>query len=274
MNRLVDIRNRLRSEFFSPDRGDEYSQLLGDARARGYEIRSLESVWSDVEGTHLSIALRHDVDRPATRPAREVFSREKSAGVKSTFYFRLKDFPHNEALVGELLDAGFDVGYHYEEAAAIAKELALRSRQELGKHGPRISDQFRANVALIRDRYHPGMRSVSSHGEWVNSRLGFPNHEFVSEELLAECGLWFEAYHPRFTQESSYVSDVARYPERWTDGYSLVVAMDAGHARICVLTHPERWFRAPTVNAAYLVRRGLDEIRYWARAGITARHRT
>lgn len=262
MTRRTLISNRLRSEFLDPDRGDEYVALLESGLAGGYEMRSLESIWADPDRTGPSIALRHDVDRPAARPAREMFLREKSVGVTSTFYFRLNSFPPNEALIGELLGAGFGVGYHFEEPADVAKDLALTAGPDIAEHGEEIVDRFRANVEMIRRRYQPELRSVSSHGEWISVRLGFANNEFVSDALLAECGLWFEAYDPLFTQQSSYVSDVALYPERWTSGFTLADAMAAGHMRICVLTHPERWFRSPLVNAVHLGRRALDEARY------------
>jgi len=236
--------------------------VLSDAQARGYEIRSLESVWAAAEVPARFMALRHDVERPSSSLAREFFKRELSIGARSTFYFRLTTFPANETLVGELLEAGFDVGYHYEEAADVAKERGVRSRPGLDEHAGLIHDRFRANVESIRSRHHPGLRSVSSHGEWINSRLGFTNREFVSPELLEECGLWFEAYHPLFVEQARYVSDVAVFPERWTDGYTVTSAIDDGHTRICVLTHPNRWFRAPASNAGHLVRRGLDEVRY------------
>jgi hypothetical protein len=267
MSRVAAIGSRLRAEFFTPDRGAEYSELLAFAQTRGFEIRSLESLWSSPESHSLSIAFRHDVDRPATRPAREIFLREQSAGARSTFYFRLKTFPPNERLVGRLLDAGFDVGYHYEEAADIAKELGLRSRRELDEHVEAILDRFRANVELVRDRYHPGLRSVASHGEWINARLSTANKEFVSDDLLAECGLWFEAYHPLFTTQSTYVSDATAPPEQWAKGYTVEAAIAAGHSRICVLTHPSRWFRATSVSASHFFQRGLQEARYRIRSG-------
>ena len=262
MSRLASIGNRLRFEFLDPDRGDEYSRLLASGLAGGYKIQSLESVWANPDRTGLSIALRHDVDRPAARPAREMFLREKSAGVTSTFYFRLNSFPPNEALVDDLVRAGFGVGYHYEEPADLVKNLGLTAGPDMGKHGEQIADRFRANIEIIRRRYHPELRSVSSHGEWINMRLGFANEAFVSDALLADCDLWFEAYDPLFTQQSTYVSDVALYPERWTSGYTLADAMQAGHARISILTHPERWFRSPLVNAVHLGQRAIDEARY------------
>ena len=50
------------------------------------------------------------------------------------------------------------------------------------------------NVDRFRARYAPDLRSVASHGDWMNRALGFRNNEFVTAELLAACDLDFEAY--------------------------------------------------------------------------------
>ena len=114
---------------------------------------------------------------------------------------------------------------------------------------PAIEAAFRQNVDRFRARYAPDLRSVGSHGDWMNRALGFRNLEFVTPELLAACGLDFEAYDasvPRSGQ--AYVSDVATPPAVWADGLGLADAMAAGSTRIVMLTHERQWHTNRTAS--------------------------
>ncbi|MFN8629468.1 MAG: hypothetical protein U0838_03850 [Chloroflexota bacterium] len=206
---------RLGADLAVTNREAEYGQLLRAARDLGYRIVTVAELWDRREaarGERL-LAIRHDVDiRNAAGNA--MFLRvELAHGAKATSYFRRWTTAAHAAHIERLHAAGFEVGYHFEEAATVAKELGLTTREAVLEQRERIRDRFAANCAEFRQRWSPEMRSVSSHGDWVNRRLGFVNNEFLDAELRERCGLDFEAYdEPLMAAADVYVSDVAAPP--------------------------------------------------------------
>lgn len=212
-----------RRRYGGRDRRGDYAGLLRAARDAGFELVSLadfharSSPGSAPLGRWL--ALRHDVDicDPAGNEAFRTI--ELEAGARSSFYFRWSTAEAHERLIQRLLRDRFEVGYHFEEAATVAKRRALASRPAVEARRDEIADLIRRNCATFRERWNPDLESISSHGDWANRRLGVANNEFVTPELLAACGLQFEAYGDAILgRVAAYVSDVARPPQEWTGG--------------------------------------------------------
>lgn len=261
----------VRRKYGGRDRREEYAGLLRAARDAGFELISLahfhalSTAASAPPGRWL--ALRHDVDicDPAGNEAFRAI--ELEVGARSTFYFRWSAVEAHEHLIRRLLRDEFEVGYHFEEAATVAKRYALASRPAVEARRDEIADMMRRNCETFRERWNPDLASISSHGDWANRRLGFANNEFVTPELLAACGLQFEAYGDEILgRVAAYVSDVARPPQEWTGGYGLIEALGDGRAPICMLTHERRWHVNRKASAAADVDRLRDELAYrWHR---------
>ena len=240
------IAGRVGHDYVGRDRGLEYRSTLARAVEAGYELTSLMEFHAQT-GTvgnrdHRLIALRHDVDITDVAGNEAFYLSELAMGARSTFYFRLSTVSTHASLIRRLLADGFEVGYHFEEAASLAREAAFDRRSSVELLGSTIADRFRRNCDMFRVRWNPGLSSVSAHGDWVNRRLGFTNQEFVGPDLLSECGLRFEAYGPDLLgRVDAYVSDVAVPPSQWTGNYGLEDALGDRHTRICVLTHERRW---------------------------------
>ena len=75
---------------------------------------------------------------------------ETAVGATATYYLRLATAPAHAAFAGRLHDAGFDVGYHYEEAATVAKRIRARDRAAVEAQRPAIEAAFRQNVERFR----------------------------------------------------------------------------------------------------------------------------
>ena len=251
---LRAARHRFVADLDPRDRAREYRALLASARQRGYRIVSLSTFWRAVHDPARAIetpmlVLRHDVDLPDRR-GNEMFHRiERELGASATYYFRLGTIDAHRDLVGRLLAGPFEVGYHYEEAAAVARQHGVRSRVGLLDLREEIVQRFLSNVELFRRRWNPDLMSAAAHGDWLNRRLRITNGEFIDDEVLEAAGLEFEAYGQGVMLNADvYVSDVAPAPERWKDGYGLDAALRDGRSPIYLLTHERQWHGAPTVK--------------------------
>ena len=261
---------RMRGVHVSRDRRDEYFRLLATARRAGYELLGLEEFQrraaSEGRDWH-ALALRHDVDIRDVEGNEAFHAVERAIGARSTSYFRACTAGAHASLILRLLRDGFEVGYHYEEGATIAKWRGLASREAVEELRDEVVALFRHNCAEFRRRWNPGLSSIAAHGDWINGRLGFANHAFVTPQLLSEEGLRFEAYDADFLgQFDVYVSDAARYPDAWANGYGIAEAIRDGRRRICLLTHERRWHANLGAGLAADVRRAADGTRYgWNR---------
>jgi hypothetical protein len=267
---------RIRLDYGLRDRRAEYVELLHAALEAGYELISLAEFHArvpaggnsaGVNSNRRLLVLRHDVDIRDVTGNEAFFAVERAVGARSTFYFRRSTAGVHARMIPLLLDEGFEVGYHFEEAAALAKRDGLRSRTDVLRRRQEIEESFRRNCSAFRHRWNPHLESVAAHGDWINRRLAFTNHEFVSRALLAECGLRFEAYGDDIMGGADvYLSDVARSPLRWAAGYGLADALRDARGPIYLLTHERRWHNAGTVKLAADFDRLADEFRYRLRA--------
>lgn len=268
---LATAAAQLRRRYAGGGRGADYARLLRLATDAGYELVSLRefaarSGQTSVERP-LMIALRHDVDI-ADVAGNEMFHElELAAGARSTFYFRWTTARPHRRLIDRLLADGFEVGYHYEEAATIAKRECLADRASLEQHREEVAQLMRWRTAEFRRRWNPRLRSAAAHGDWANRRLGLANHELVTRELLTACGLEFEAYGDEILGRADvYVSDVAPPQLQWRDDYGLEAAIADGHRWICMLAHERRWHVNRVAGLEADVRRACDEVSYRLRA--------
>ncbi len=259
---------RLKADYLIRSRIGEYQSLLREARNRGYALLSLIEFYDQVKQglvppDRRCLVLRHDVDVRNIRCTEAFYERELDQGGHATYYFRLSTAKVHERLIGNLLASGFEVGYHFEEPAALVKRRHLKSRDEVFSKRNEIQEMFRGNCQVFRKSYNQHLRSVCSHGDWINRRLGFENHELIDASLLTECGLSFEAYQDTFVRYFDiYVSDVTDPPAIWRDNYSLSEAFAAEKARIYLLTHERYWYPGPLVYTGENLNRAWEGFRY------------
>jgi hypothetical protein len=226
----------------------QYEKTLRYALDYGYQLVSLRTADGFFQDgcPRAFIALRHDVDSPNHRGDRMFFEVERRLGARSTFYFRMGTWKSNRGLIRDLLRNGFEVGYHYEEAAAVALLRGARRRCEVFAHRQEIRDRFRANCRTFRREVCADLVSVCSHGDWINRALRFVNREFVDPYILAEENIRFEAYDIA-ERCAAYLSDTGAYGvsivdrSHWKGGFLPQDEIDARLMPLCLLAHARNW---------------------------------
>lgn len=225
----------------------------------------LEFYLNREELTHQRVlALRHDIDNNNPRGVRLFFELEKEFGVSATYYFRLKTFKMTQ-IVREILECGSEIGYHFEEPASLAKRYGIGSRQELEKKEGRkcIDDTMEHNIQNINSQLGIQIKSLCSHNDFYNRRLGVENHAFLSDKIRQKFNILFEAYDPSFVcLFDRCVYDVTDNSYLWNDNYSPVKAMLDGVSKIYVLTHPRQWHPAFILNTRENMSRLFQELYY------------
>lgn len=243
-----------------------YSAFLEAAAQDGYDVISVIDSLDRFRGgkpTRPCLAIRHDVDINIVAGNRMFFRVEQAHRVTATYYFRLSTAMAHHKFIDQLLRAGFEVGYHFEEAAEVAKRRRLTTREEVFRYRDEIQERFKYNCERFRQRYNPHLRSVSSHGDWVNRRLKFSNKELVDELVLSQCGLDLEAYDSSFKSYFNlYLSDVSLPPESWTGENDWIDKVKGANGSVYVLAHEWQWYPAPLIKSRQNMRRLWESICY------------
>jgi len=257
---------RIRKDYLFAPRHEEYRRLLKVARQQGYKAMSLQDIHSRRGEQELPrvLALRHDVDNNNPKGLRLFFDLEQEFGVSATYYFRLKTLTMTE-IITDILEHGSEIGYHFEEPAGLAKRYRITSRRELETEENRtlIDELMARNIQGVNARLGTPVRSLCSHGDFYNRRIGVQNHAFLSDAVRRRFNILFEANDPSFLGLfDEYFSDVTIEPYLWREDRSPVEAMLNGVPKLCVLTHPRQWHPAPILNTVENVRRLFQELYY------------
>lgn len=232
MSRLF---NRLYGDYLMPSRLCQYEALLRQANDAGYAQQSMRDFLA-APGAR-ALVHRHDVDSDL-RTARKMFAIETKLGVKASYYFRLSTL--DRGFMREIAAYGSEAGYHYEEAAAFAKERGIRDGAELRRHFPELRRRFAANLWHVEQLLGAKITTVASHGDFVNRRLQVINHELLQDSALrAACGIAWEVYDAELL--ARFDIDISDRPHPVY--YAPVSPFTAlgRHRRICLLTHPVQW---------------------------------
>ena len=219
---------------------DAYERLLEAGVAADYEFLTVEAYLQAPEPPEHAIVVRHDVDRrPET--AREMAEIEAGHGVRTTYYLRARLF--EPAFARELEERGHEVGYHYEDLAAVG-----------GDHAAAI-ERFDRNVE--RFRAHVDVSTVCPHGSPLsphdNRDVWRHGASPADRDLLGDAGLSLD--HDSGAEGSlRYFSDTGRTWGTEVPGFGrvsttddLIALVEDGRCdRYYVLAHPGRWARTRT----------------------------
>lgn len=250
----------------------QYRALLNRLKQLGYQFRTMAEFIEAVDRGEAVTApiclLRNDVDSDS-KGAENMFDCDRDARVRATYYFRLATL--DPALAARIVAHGSEVGYHYEEIATVAKHLGLGSAAEVEERLESVRDEFRRNVARFRSLSGVALRTVASHGDFANRRLGVPNHHLLTPALLHELGIVADAYDKRV-----HAGLVARFtdcpPPQWWRPADPLAALAAKPATVSILVHPRQWTCAPVLNLGLAVLRVGEEVGWRARVVRKARH--
>jgi hypothetical protein len=237
---MTTMLGRLYCDYLMPSQLAAYEQLVRQAQGAGYIQTSVRGYVDLIRAGRCPddkvLVHRHDIDTDL-RTTRKLFDIEKKHGITSSFYFRLSTLDID--LMREIEDYGSEASYHYEEMASYAKKNRIKDPAALRSHMEAIRAEFVANFSHIEQRLGKKMRTVASHGDFVNRRLKITNTEILDDAQLRDaCGIVCEAYDRALLDHIDiYISD--RPAPQY---YYPSAPVGAIHAlrRICLVTHPRQ----------------------------------
>jgi hypothetical protein len=256
VNLLRTFSYRVYQDFLMGSRLDEYRRLLRHLRELGYRFSTMsEFALNSGKFDSPVCLLRNDIDSDPAGAA-QMFACDSDERVRATYYFRLATV--DTALIRRIVAQGGEVGYHFEEIADFSKQHGLKSRGQIDEHMDAIRNHFRHNIRRFIARTGVMPRTVASHGDFINRRLGVPNSHLLTRELMRELGIVADAYDPALHAGLS-----ARFSDRpapqWWHPANPLEALDRKPSTISILVHPRQWLCHPGANLRLGVLRIRDE---------------
>lgn len=255
------IAYRLYSDYLLPNRFKEYELILQFALESGYTILSVIDYYDLKKTSQLLmdkiIVCRHDIDTDPNS-AQDFFKIEKELGVKSSYYFRLSTL--SPKIMTEIEDYGSEASYHYEEISDFCKKYKIKDRESIFREMKKIQFNFIENYLSIKKRIPVKMRTVCSHGDFVNRYLKTFNSELLDLCVREKCGIECEAYDPIIKNGVLSISDSSA-PDFWLYE-SILVAIARREKIINLLTHPRHWRAAHWENTKDNFNRVVQGILY------------
>jgi hypothetical protein len=249
VSRARTIAWRLYGDYVQRERLDDLEALLRTATGRGYRTMTLSAFAERVaSGTPRAderiLLLRHDIDTDVPR-ARRMWEVERAAGVVGSWFFRRRTWDPD--LMRELLQAGCEVGYHYEELATVVKERGAAGEAQARALFGVARDRLRATLADLRASSGLPLDVLAAHGDFANRACGVSNVELLADPAFREqIGVRLEAYDVE-THVSARSSDGA--PGGGWSPEDPARAILRGEPVVGVLLHPRSWGGAPVANA-------------------------
>ena len=197
--------DRVYSDYFSNERFEEYDFILSRFCNTGYQLLSVIGYYDAIQSNKLTnkvLILRHDIDSDVQRAIRFV-EIEQKYNVVGSYYFRLSTLDFS--LMQKIETYGGEASYHYEEIASFAKCYHVYSQHKIIDNLDNIRNNFIENYNYIKQSTGLPMRSVASHGDFVNRKLGLRNTMIMSDDVRRSCGIDVEAYDSILKEKDTLV---------------------------------------------------------------------
>lgn len=242
------IWQRIYSDFLLPSRISEYKRILQLALDNGYTHLTLSEQIHHIKNNTLPAKVfihRHDIDTDITT-AKRFFIEEQKLGVKTSYYFRLSTI--DIQLMQEIHASGSEVGYHYEEIAQYCKDNNIHGWDQVLEHMPVIRAKFVENFNALQNKLGFKIKSIASHGDFVNRILKHQNNELLTPEIRKQLGVELEGYDNILVDSYNYIQSDKPYPQFYRESTTPEQAILKGIPVIYLLTHPRHWHKNIWVN--------------------------
>src|SRR5262245_600214 len=260
------ICERIYADYLAGNRLEEYRRLAESSLALDFCHWTLADLNASIATNSIApdakvFVHRHDIDTDVGG-ARAFFEIEKSLGIRATYYFRLNTIDRD--LMREINGYGSEVGYHYEELATLVKHCGRHTRAAALAHMDAITAEFARNFRSLEQSLGFKIRSVASHGDFANRRIGMQNTEILdNDELRRRLGIECEGYDASLMAFfEAYLSD--DLPTRPYKRGSPFEAIQSKRS-ICLLTHPRHWRTNVLSNTGDNLWRAGEEIEWQLR---------
>ena len=239
---IILIGFRIYSDYLLPNRLSEYENILKRLAEYGYKSITLREYKNLIDNNNLKgryFINRHDIDTDVPT-AKEFFKIEKKYNARASYYFRLSTLDFD--FMREIENYGSEASYHFEEIATFAKRNHIKSKNEIISRMSEIKDMFKKNFIMIEDKLGKKLKTVCSHGDFVNRALGITNNEITNDaKLRQELGILCEAYDLDLMINCDiYISD-RPYPKFYEP--DTIFRYIGDNNVIYMLTHPRHWRR-------------------------------
>lgn len=222
------------------NRKEMYEYYITYAERNDYEIDNMSYFYNlrnQRNGKHL--ILRHDVDLKDIS-TRRMFELEKKLGITSTYYFRFSTI--DKKLINEMVDSGFEVGFHFETISDYVKKWNIKDRKQLDFD--LLRQQLKKDIIQFESIIGHKINSCCSHGASENIRIGVSNNVLTDGQIMKDFGVEFESYgEDVYKNIDCHIMDcriINNYGFAYMD--SPLKAMNSGKQNIIFLSHPNHWF--------------------------------
>lgn len=237
----MKIGQRIYNDFLRPSKEKEYELILRTANERGYEfhtILSFEDVIKEgVDPQKKYLILRRDIDTADFGILRKMLLIEQKYGARATYYFRWTTM--NVQLMKEITEVGGEASYHFEELATFCYHHRIRHKECVLQRMEEIKAIFLSNIEKFRVKTGQPCLTISSHGDYVNTKLNLRNIVLIDERVRKESGIIREAYDTEHMNALTYrIADQTEL-ESFTE--KALAAIEKGEQVLELLTHPRQW---------------------------------
>lgn len=226
-------------DYFAPNRLNILEKIYIEALNSGYKIVSVIDFWDLVRSNKLNVKdkyliNRHDIDSDP-KCAKLILQIEKNLGISSSYYFRLSTI--DLSLIKSITASGCEVGYHYEELATLAYKYKWKKKTDINWNLTR--ELFNKNFTNFKNLTGYEVRSICSHGDFINRFLNIPNHKIISEKLKKDLKIDIEVYEDAIWKYNSIQhSDI--HSKCGFVPYSPITSIKQSLPIIHLLTHPRQ----------------------------------
>ena len=162
------------------------------------------------------------------------------------------------ALMSDIAETGGEASYHFEEIATYGYKYRIRTKEEMLKHIEEIKDLFVEKFAKFKKKTGQPCLTISSHGDYVNSKFRIPNKVLIDDSVRRVCGILREAYDVEHMRPiTCRIADQVE-----GDGFTpkAIAAIERGEPVIELLTHPRQWNSPVWINLKEEINRFCKQI--------------
>jgi hypothetical protein len=255
--------NRIYSDYFMGSRFDIYDNLLNTALNNSYIHLSLIEFYFMIKNDKIDSSKkyfihRHDIDTDSLK-AHVFFEIEKKLQIKSSYFFRLSTLDYD--LMKEINEYGSEASYHFEELAQYGKDKNIKSKDLIIQNLDNIREIFKKNFLSIENNLDYKMKSVVSHGDFVNRKLGLTNSILINSDIRKQLKIEVEGYDDILLKNYSIKLADRPYPVFFSP-ISPFEAIRKNYKIIFLLTHPRHWDTNLVVNTKDNMQRIFEGLKY------------